>query len=664
MSTWTNDRDDNDEPFYISKSTDYGATWISEPFDINMQGFESFRYANIATDKKGNWYIAFVGFPVLSNHPVILVTTSNDDGDSWSQPSVIFNSITNRRELFSSLNVGPDGKCVISIFNDWSQWVCDTDDLGKNWSEPRLVASRESGVAKKRNWFAGKITVDAGEHWVVPAQSDVRVRDSETGNLVRYENISSFHSIDNGDSWVEIEHFTEPGWVCSIPSIATDSNGNWLIAWIASRLEDRYTALFFAKSTNDGVTWSEPEIIGGNENYEYFQFPIMHTDGGGNWFLFFYTDAGAEYIYSSNVGVDWSGQIVLDEYVHEFDIADNGMGKWLYVGSEYWSYDADLHVARFHVFPYQDIEPCEDEERIIEQYEGFVEEFSVSDDMDSDGLPDRASLALIAAASCQYQTSNGAATNVAYKINRDQFELESFAFEYSDYDAIIPALMSMSTAMQQYLISTIELPFEFDYPVVNCTSPDDCTPVAVDDDKANSSLRNSNVVICQNCESLSGYGDPDWDNTNNFSEYSNVISQGGSLDDFTNAALDSRSDGSETSSSSSSGFPCLIATMYGSNLGDGGLVPIREFRDTFLMSNSIGIGISDIYYRLSPAASKYYLSNPALASVSNSTARFARSYSVWFSCGVFFGLLGCFALRSRRKQGHVERDHTRRFSSR
>lgn len=116
------------------------------------------------------------------------------------------------------------------------------------------------------------------------------------------------------------------------PHVATGGNGLWIIVWESqdtlSSLGDSIGSdrdLFYSRSTDDGVSWSDFAILNGNaatdfegspsDNRGYDQGPFLASDGSGGWVCAWATgdsdsdsasDREIYYARSSNSGQTWT----------------------------------------------------------------------------------------------------------------------------------------------------------------------------------------------------------------------------------------------------------------------------------------------------------------------------------------------------------------------
>jgi hypothetical protein len=135
---------------------------------------------------------------------------------------------------------------------------------------------------------ASAATNGAGQ-WVAVWHSSGTVR----GTRGRDYDIMVARSSDNGVTW------SEPAILNSnagtdigddlAPMIRTDESGAWITVWTTNEtFGARYGLdrdIFYSRSTDDGQTWSDPEPLNTNASQDWGEDvePRLATDGSGNW---------------------------------------------------------------------------------------------------------------------------------------------------------------------------------------------------------------------------------------------------------------------------------------------------------------------------------------------------------------------------------------------
>lgn len=170
--------------------------------------------------------------------------------------------------------------------------------------------------------------------------------------------IVAARSADNGATWsatVELDpdSTADDGFITTVPpTVVTDKLGVWIAIWSTlpdGVLGDRDT--FVARSTDNGATWSDPVTLNTPAQVSSpFNVPHLATDGTGNWVAVFTgesaTDIGDDVYFarSSDNGVSWSAAVALDDNAqNEFpnyypEVATDGDGTWIAV----WTTPNDL----------------------------------------------------------------------------------------------------------------------------------------------------------------------------------------------------------------------------------------------------------------------------------------------------------------------------------
>ncbi len=250
--------------------------------------------------------------------------------------------------------------------------------------------------------------------------------------------------------------------------------------------------------------------------------------------------------------------------------------------------------------------PCFDFPEIADELSSLQEAYAFPEDIDGDGLPEAASMALLRESSCGgVEDGFDEAITNAYLVNRAGVESEFEVYdtgEWVPYQRSLASLRLISRTMGVYLNAAFA-PFDvemFDFYVsVSCVDGL-CEPA----DARGSVARAAD-------EPFAGEGDPDEDGVTNAQEWANVLARGGSEREFAVSALDASNDGSTEVSFSNGSSSCFIATAaYGTPLA-AELDTLRGIRDAKLLTNPLGAAFTDAYYRLSPPAADFIATRPA-----------------------------------------------------
>ena len=232
-----------DADIFVATSTDNGASW-SVPALLNSNGTTDAgddTWPKIASDSAGNWVVIWESDENLAGAAQtdadILVSTSSDDGVSWSAPALLNSNGNTDSGADSFASIATDGA------GTWiSTWVSQETLFGM--------------IHVPGNIFVASST-DNGSTWTPPA-------------LVN-------GSLQGGSTW---------------PQITTDRAGNWIVVWHARFVTTSYFSspgsdqdVFFSSSSDSGVNWTFPSLLNangvgdlGNDNSVN-----LTTDGVGHW---------------------------------------------------------------------------------------------------------------------------------------------------------------------------------------------------------------------------------------------------------------------------------------------------------------------------------------------------------------------------------------------
>jgi Neuraminidase (sialidase) len=161
---------------------------------------------------------------------------------------------------------------------------------------PPFMLNSHSPSAPVSNIYGGpeveqnsSVATDGAGHWIAVWHST----DTLQGRSGRDYDILVARSIDNGITWsapaaLNTNAQTDYGDDLA-PFVRTDEGGVWIAAWMSTEtFGGKYGLdrdLFFARSLDNGQTWSDPAPLNTNaaqdwgDDYE----PRLATDGSGNW---------------------------------------------------------------------------------------------------------------------------------------------------------------------------------------------------------------------------------------------------------------------------------------------------------------------------------------------------------------------------------------------
>lgn len=186
---------------------------------------------------------------------------------------------------------------------------------------------------------------------------------------------------------------------------------------------------------------------------------------------------------------------------------------------------------------------CGTLQSLQDDWQAFLQEYGVAtDDLNSDGLPDSLSLALLHFGGCQGSTDMQSAARAAYEHNllSSALEPDPDSEELASFRRGLAAAMATSAGLQAAVIDEIEqtgLLLDNQYLNVTCTSGV-CSPERADF-KYMEGLATKAID-----EPFAGDGDFDEDGSTNAQEWQNIQAGGGDEEDFIAAATDPSTDGS------------------------------------------------------------------------------------------------------------------------
>lgn len=275
----------------------------------------------IAADSRGHWVVVWRGCPSVFCHPAvgdegdILFSRSTNNGDSWSAPSPLHDDAATDIAADEAPDIAADGHGHWVVV-----WVSDNRGRGgAAGPDLDLMVSRSS---------------DAGRTWSMakPLNSDAL-----------------------GDNREE-----------NAATINTDGSGVWIAVWYASAKAGD-PDIYFARSTDNGLTWSEPALIGQSLAFdeEIDIGPQLAINNSGDWIVQWHVQGSPVSVYgedgdtlfarSVDKGVTWSAPRPMRADALT-DVSFDGLGgmagkgkMWLAVWNTIdgeWGGDMDIALAR------------------------------------------------------------------------------------------------------------------------------------------------------------------------------------------------------------------------------------------------------------------------------------------------------------------------------
>jgi hypothetical protein len=183
---------------YLSRTTDGGATWVKrrlpfaapelQPFqsvlaapDGNLYAFAADHTLEATVELLENFVGGLFGFEAPLRFPTnLLVTRSEDKGESWSEPVTILMGVP---AVWVATAAGPGGTVYVSTWRDGASGreliVTRSADGGATWSAPSIIAS---GVLAPFPVLAARPDGTLGVTYMTPAASGTKAVFAHSGD--------------------------------------------------------------------------------------------------------------------------------------------------------------------------------------------------------------------------------------------------------------------------------------------------------------------------------------------------------------------------------------------------------------------------------------------------------------------------------------------------
>ncbi|MDI6767934.1 MAG: sialidase family protein, partial [Bacteroidota bacterium] len=289
-------------------STDGGSTWIDDTLHI-CNDIPNYQYGfnpSVAMDRSGNIFYTFIAMG-NDGRTASVVARKNISGGSWQYTKI--QEIISEDDMVDKPWITVDntgGQRDGYIYLTWAKLignystvlVARSADHGVTFSTPyeldtqplisgsRLVLrpSQDTSTALRNGWvqMAMPAVGPSGEVYVVWAYSNstcnYKISKSTNGG-------SSWFTPVNGPSFIGafkflgIYPYFRNVKIIPHPSLAVGSNGNLYLAYTDKRSSDQSFHIKFASSTDGGVSWSSPIIVGEESGWQYFACLTFNQSG-------------------------------------------------------------------------------------------------------------------------------------------------------------------------------------------------------------------------------------------------------------------------------------------------------------------------------------------------------------------------------------------------
>ncbi len=240
----------SDLDILYARSSDDGLTW-STPLPLNpdaatdpTEGQGSLDGpADIATNGRGTW-IATWEDTAMGKPNRVVVKRSTDAGATWSAPLLLgTEGVGNFRPHIAT--DGTDTWVLVWVRDEWIQrgngsegdiMVARSLDDGLTWSEPaHLDPAEASDHGRSNDSEFVRIATDRAGTWIATWSTT-----NSLAGTVKTPNFVFSQSFDAGATWTSpvavsnVAAHVESGIFFGAATVATDSNGNWVVVWESS----------------------------------------------------------------------------------------------------------------------------------------------------------------------------------------------------------------------------------------------------------------------------------------------------------------------------------------------------------------------------------------------------------------------------------------------
>lgn len=328
--------------------------------------------AGVATDGQGHWIAVWDSSYSLGgatgNDGDILCSVSTDNGATWGAAAALNSDATTDNVNDFSPIIGSDGhgRWVAVWHQDPGGYhlrYAFSDNNGATWSTAADLTPFHGDDDENP-----RLATDGNGNWIVVWDSSHSIGGMTGGD----SDIHYAVSTDNGTTWstaaalnttattdANNEHDRDP-------SIATDRQGHWVVAWIYRNFSGggplgNDTDILYAVSSDNGATWSAPVPLNADAATDTSNesSPELATDRSGHWMVVWQsnnslggtigTDDDLLFATSTDNGATWSAAAPVNSDAAtdsgpDFNpvLAVDGHGHWVVIwGSTGRSFGTD-----------------------------------------------------------------------------------------------------------------------------------------------------------------------------------------------------------------------------------------------------------------------------------------------------------------------------------
>lgn len=285
----------DDMDIFFARSMDDGTSW-SSPAVVDPAAFTDDLHDSdpaVYTDGTGCWMVVWGSWDTGATSDIDLLYVVSTNGVDFSAPSY-FNDdwdtdITRDHDGTPHVATNPNGVWVavwmkgVDYGDEHDIYTARSTDHGRTWSSPAYL--HPSMATDPGDDIVPRIASDAAGNMVVIWKSDNLIGTNGTGD----GDIHFSRSVDGGASWAAPSALNTDADTDGVEDIegtvATDGAGHWLAAWYREINAGSDRDILFARSADDGATWTAPAPLNTNWATDSGDDsrPRLATDGRGHW---------------------------------------------------------------------------------------------------------------------------------------------------------------------------------------------------------------------------------------------------------------------------------------------------------------------------------------------------------------------------------------------
>ena len=248
----------------ISRSSDGGETWTDPAVVIDDPAVILNDKEAITVDptRPGHVYLVWARFVGVS--VILYLSKSTDGGDTWAPPLPMATISTGGQG--NEILVTPDGTLVDIFYSGGTLYNIRSTDAGMTWTNPQAITAMQAASTRSPDTSRTVRAAGAIPNADIGPDGEIYVTWARTADQLNHS-VVVVKSTDNGVTWTEPIVVKEIFGQMFTPSVAVAGDGTVGVTYYDFRNFEQHpggldTDVWFSWSPDGGQTWTEEHMAG------------------------------------------------------------------------------------------------------------------------------------------------------------------------------------------------------------------------------------------------------------------------------------------------------------------------------------------------------------------------------------------------------------------